>query len=217
METIKFQNFTFSIVGVCVDPLNNGFVTYVPLDKLENATKLSSPNLLLVKLNNSADHEIVISDVRSIVQSANSDLDVFELIGVVQKNTAFLASTWQTIMILPLFTLASAAICLAGYMMLGVDEQHQEFAILRAVGAKPRIIINISAIQSAIVLLSSFAMGISIGIITTLFILMRNPLITSFTVAEIASWLVVALIAMFIFSLYPAIKLAKTPILKSMA
>jgi ABC-type antimicrobial peptide transport system permease subunit len=217
LETIKFQNFTFSIVGVCVDPLNNGFVTYVPLDKLENATKLSIPNLLLVKLNNSADREIVISDVRSIVQSAKSDLDVFDLSGVVQKNTAFLASTWQTIKDLPLFTLASAAICLAGYMMLGVDEQHQEFAILRAVGAKPRIIINISAIQSAIVLLSSFALGISVGIITTLFILMTNPLITSFTVAEIASWLVVALIAMFIFSLYPAFKLAKTPILKSMA
>ncbi len=217
VETIKFQNFTFSIVGVCVDPLNNGFVTYVSLDKLENATKISSPNLLLVKLNNSADRETLINEVRSMVQSANPDLDVFDLSGVVQKNTAFLASTWQTIMVLPLFTLASAAICLAGYMMVAVDEQHQEFAILRAVGAKSKIIINISAIQSAIVLLSSFGLGISLGVITTLFILMTNPLVTSLTILEIASWLVIALIAMFFFSLYPAYKLAKTSILKSMA
>ena len=60
-------------------------------------------------------------------------------------------------MLLPLFTLASAALCLVGYMMLAVDEQHQEFAVLRAVGAKPRIVIFILAIQSIIVLISSFA------------------------------------------------------------
>jgi len=42
------------------------------------------------------------------------------------KEHEFLASTWQTIMLLPLFILASAALCLVGYMMLAVDEQHQE-------------------------------------------------------------------------------------------
>ena len=36
VEGIAFQNNTFDIVGVCVDPLNNGLVTYVPLEKLEN-------------------------------------------------------------------------------------------------------------------------------------------------------------------------------------
>ncbi len=216
VEDIKFQNFTFSIVGVCVDPLNNGFVTYVPLDKLENITGISNPNLILLKLNNSTNREAVISEVRSKVQALNSDIEVFDLSGVVQKNTAFLASTWQIIMLLPLFTLASASICLAGYMMLAVDEQHQEFGILRAVGAKPRIIITISAIQSAIVLLSSFTLGISLGVITTLLILMKNPLVTSLTIVEIATWLFAALIIMFIFSLYPVFKLAKASILKSM-
>ena len=51
-------------------------------------------------------------------------------------------------MLLPLLTLVSAALCLVGYMMLAVDEQHQEFAVLRAVGAKPKIIVAILAIQS---------------------------------------------------------------------
>jgi len=209
VEDIKFQNLTFSIVGVCVDPLNNGFITYVPLDILRNATGIFSPNLLLVKLNNSANRETVIGEVRSMVQAVNPDLDVFDLSGVVQKNKSFLASTWQTIMILPLFTLASAAICLAGYMMLAVDEQHKEFGILRAVGAKPRVIIKICSIQSATVLISSFALGISLGIIATLLILMKNPIINSLTIAEIAMWLAIALIAMFISSLYPAFKFAK--------
>ena len=80
---------------------------------------------------------------------------MFLLDGAVAKDTSFLSSSWQTIMLLPLFTLASAALCLVGYMTLAVDEQHQEFAVLRAVGAKPKIVVVILAIQSIIVLISS--------------------------------------------------------------
>jgi ABC-type antimicrobial peptide transport system permease subunit len=143
-------------------------------------------------------------------------LEVFDLNSLAAQNTAFLSSSWQTILLLPLFTLASAAFCLIGYMMLAVNEQHQEFAILRAVGAKPQIIVNISAIQSGIVLLSSFEVGISLGIIITLLILIANPLVTSTTVLLIAVWLASALIGMFLFSLIPAFRLAKTSILKIM-
>ena len=50
VEGITVQNNTFNIVGVCVDPINNGFVTYVPIERLENITSISSPNLLLVTL-----------------------------------------------------------------------------------------------------------------------------------------------------------------------
>jgi ABC-type antimicrobial peptide transport system permease subunit len=119
-------------------------------------------------------------------------------------------------MLLPLLTVVSAALCLVGYMMLTVDEQHQEFAVLRAVGAKPRIIMHISAIQSLIVLISSFATGISIGIITAWLILMTNPLVTGITILEITGWLLAALIGMFLLSLYPAYRLTKTSILKIM-
>jgi len=122
--------------------------------------------------------------------------------------------TWRTIMLLPLLTLLSATLCLVGYMILAVDEQRQEFAMLRAVGAKPKMIIKISAIQSAIILCSSFAVGIPIGVITTIMILMTNPLVTTLTVTVISIWLVSALIVMFLLSLYPAFRLAKTPILK---
>jgi ABC-type antimicrobial peptide transport system permease subunit len=216
VEGIEFQNSTFGIVGVCVDPVNNGLVTYVPIARLENVTGVSNPNLLLVKLNNSTDRSADIAQIKTLIQAADPDLNVFELDGVIEKDTNFLASTWQTIMLLPLFTLASAALCLVGYMMLAVDEQHQEFAVLRAVGAKPKIVIFILAIQSIIVLISSFAVGISLGVIITLLILMKQPLVTSVTILEITGWLLAALAGMFIFSLYPAFRLAKASILKIM-
>ncbi len=216
VEGIAFKNTVFRIVGVCVDPLNNGLVTYVPIDKLESATGISSPNLLLVKLSNSTDRNAVIAEIRNVVQASDPDLNVFDLGGIVERNTEFLSLIWQTIMLLPLFTLASAAICLVGYVMLVVDEQRQEFAVMRAVGARPKIIVVISAIQSAIVIASSFALGISLGIFTTWLILMENPLITSVTIVEVAVWLIGALMGLFLFSLYPAFRLAKTPILEVM-
>ncbi len=216
LESVAFANNTFRIVGVCVDPTNNGFVIYVPIERLMYQTGLSNPNLLLVTLNNSNDRSAAITQIEIAIQSIDPNLNVFTLNDVVAKNEGFLTSNWQTIMLLPLFTLASAALCLVGYMMLAVDEQHQEFAVLRAVGAKQKIIVAILAIQSIFVLFSSFAVGIFAGTILTIIILMHQPLITSFTIAEITAWLLSALAVMFIFSLYPAWRLAKSPILKIM-
>jgi ABC-type antimicrobial peptide transport system permease subunit len=214
VQSIRFQNNSFRIMGVCVDPINNGFVTYVPIGKLETVSGIANPNLVLVTLEKNVDRTLAIAEIKNSIQSADADLDVFTLDAVVDSNLSFLSSTWSVIMLLPLLTLASAALCLVGYSILSVDEQHQEFAILRAIGTKPRIITSIISIQSIIVLLSSFAVGISLGTITTLLILMANPLVTSLTIVLIAAWLLSALTVMFLLSLYPAVKLAKTPILK---
>ena len=216
VEGITLQNNTFNIVGVCVDPINNGFVTYVPVERLENITGVSSPNLLLVTLKTSTDQSAAIAQLKTLIQNIDPTLNVFPLDSVVEKNTNFLASTWQTIMILPLFTLVSAALCMVSYMMLAVDEQHQEFAVLRAVGAKPKFIVFVLAIQSIIVLVSSFGVGISLGTIITLLILLPQPIVTSFTILEITGLLFAALAGILLFSLYPAFKVARSPILKIM-
>jgi ABC-type antimicrobial peptide transport system permease subunit len=215
-QSIRLQNQTFSIVGVCVDPINNGKVTYVPLEQLQNLTNTSNPNIVLVKLGPSADRSATLAQIKDKIASVNSDLTVFELDEVLQENLSFLGSAWSTVMLLPLFTLTSAALCLIGYTMLAVDEQRQEFAILRATGAKPNAVIAILAIQSIVVLLSSFAVGISLGVITTLLILVPNPVVTTVTLLEVAALLSTALAGMLLLSLYPAARFAKTPILKIM-
>jgi len=217
LQSIRLQNLTFSIAGVCVDPINNGKVTYVPLEQLQNLTNTSNPNIVLVKLYSSADRSATLTQIKGEITSVNSDLTVFELNEVLQENLSFLGSTWSTVMLLPLFTLASAALCLIGYTMLAVDEQRQEFAILRATGTKPNAVTAILAIQSIVVLLSSFAVGISLGVITTLLILVPNSVVTTVTILEVATLLFTALAGMFLLSLYPAARFAKTPILKIMS
>jgi ABC-type antimicrobial peptide transport system permease subunit len=216
VESIRTQNETYSIVGVCFDPINNGKVVYVPIKELENTTGISHPNIVFVKLAPSVDRTATLTQIAKAINSVNPNLTVFELNDVIKKNLEFLGSTWSTVMLLPSFTLASAALCLIAYMMLAVDEQHQEFAILRATGAKPQAVITILAVQSIFVLLSSCAVGISLGVMTTLLILVPEPVVTSFTIIEVAAWLSAALIGMFLLSLYPAAKLARTPLLKIM-
>jgi ABC-type antimicrobial peptide transport system permease subunit len=216
VEDMTFKGTTFNIVGVCVDPVNNGFVTYVPLQTLENATGIASPNLLLVTLKTSTDQPAAITQIKTLIQNIDPNLNVFPLSSVVEKDTNFLASNWQTIMIMPLFTLASAAICMVSYMMLAVDEQHQEFAVLRSVGAKPKFVVLVLAVQSIVLLLSSFGIGISFGTIITLLFLMPQPIVTGFTILEIAGVLSAALAGILLFSLYPAFRLARTSVLKIM-
>ena len=214
VEGIEFNHQTFNIVGVCVDPTNNGLVTYVPIETLMNQTAISNPNLLMVQLKNTS--PTTITQIKTLVHSIDPNLTVFPLNGIIQKDANFMSSAWQTMLLLPIFSLASAAFCLVGYMMLTVEEQHQEFAVLRAIGAKPKTIIFTLAIQSLLLLLSSFGIGILIGTILTVVILVQQPMITGFTMLEITLWLLAALMAMFVLSLYPALKLTRAPILKIM-
>jgi len=217
LQSVRVKNVTFGIVGVCVDPINNGMVVYVPISKLENLTNCFSPNILLVHLDSSVDRAATLAQLQERLKSIDSDLTVVDLNSVLQKNMDFLGSIWSVVILLPLFCLTAAAFSLIGFLMLAIDEQHQEFAVLRATGMKQKTVITILATQSLIVLLSAFAVGISIGTIITLLILTREPLVTNFTLLQIAGWLLAALAGMFLLSLYPAVKFAKKPLLKIMS
>ena len=217
VEDMTFEKTTYNIVGVCVDPVNNGFVTYVHIQTLENASGILSPNLLLVTFKNSAETSTAIAQIKNLLQNVDPNLNVFQLNSVVEKDTSFLSSNWQTIMILPFFTLAAAALCMVSYMMIAVDEQHQEFAILRSIGAKPRFVTLVLAVQNTVLLLSSFGIGISLGTIITFLILMPQPIVTPFTVLEIAGLLFAALAGILLLSLYPAFRVARASILMILA
>ena len=213
-QSISLRGEAFDIVGVCLDPINNGNVTYVPLENLQNITGVSKPNIVMVRTNPSVNRTAVLNHIRAEVKGLNSEFEVFDLNEVLDKNLSFLGYIWSTIMFLPLISLFSASLCLIAYVMLTITDQRQEFGVLRALGANPKTIVKIVSGQSLVVLLSSCAAGIAFGIIVTLLILVPEPLITGFTVVEISGWLLTALAATFIFSLYPAIRFAKKPILE---
>lgn len=216
-QGVRLQNTTFDIVGVCIEPLNNGRVVYVPLSKLENVTACGSPNVLMVKLDSALDQKTALAQLQENLLNIDVDLSVTTLDEALQQNVNFLVSMWSVVFLLPLFCLVAAAFSLIAFLQVAIDEQRHEFAVLRATGMRAKAVITILGAQSLLVLLSSFAVGCSIGTIITLMILMREPLVTAFTILHIGGWLLAALVVMFLVSLYPAVKFAKKPLLKIMS
>lgn len=214
-QRIYILSQDFNITGVCMDPMNNGNVTYVSLKNLQNATGLSGANVIIARLSTSTNREYAISQLREEIQSINPDFGVLDLNSILDKTLGFVGYVWSTIMFLPLFSLFAASLCLLAYFTLTVAEERQEFGVLRVLGAKPRVAVEIVLIQSLVVLLSSCAVGVAFGVMITLLILVPEPLVTSFTIVEIAGWLMAALAVIFTLSLYPAIKSAKKPILEA--
>jgi ABC-type antimicrobial peptide transport system permease subunit len=120
-------------------------------------------------------------------------------------------------MFLPAFALAAATLSLISFQRLTIDEQRQEFAVLRATGAKPNNVTAVLAVQSLTVLLSSLAVGASLGTILCILILTANPVVSGFTVLAISGWLAASFLGMFLLSLYPAWKFARKPLLEIMS
>jgi ABC-type lipoprotein release transport system permease subunit len=214
VQGVRLFNETFSIASVCVDPISNGNVTYVPLGALEHATGVSRPNAVMIKLEPSVERAHVIDEIRLAVNAVNPEFQVFELDEILDRSLEFVEYIWSTVMLLPIFSLVTASLCLIGYVMLTISEQQQELGVLRAVGARSRTIVNIISVQSLVVLLSSYAFGVAFGIIVTLLVLMESPLVTGYAVLEVAGWLLIAFAATFISSLYPAMRFSRKPVLE---
>jgi ABC-type antimicrobial peptide transport system permease subunit len=215
-QKIEVNGTYFDIVGVCLDPINNGNVTYVRLNDLQDITGISKTNVIMVKIDPSANRSQVLNQIRATVESVNPDFEVSELNAVLDKNMGFIGDIWSTVMFLPLLSLFAASLCLIGYVSLTISEQRQEYGVLRALGAKPSTILKIVATQSFVVSLGSFAAGVAFGIIITLLILVPEPVVTAFTVMEIAGWMLAALALTYSLSLYPTIRFAKKRILEIM-
>ena len=214
-QSIKLFDRNFDVTGVCIDPINNGNVTYTPLKALQNVTGISKPNVIMVRID-PANRTEILNQISDKVKAVNPEFEIFQLDEVLDRNLSFLRYVWSTLMFLPLFSLIAASLCLIGYMVLAIAEQGRELGVLRALGMKPKTVTKTVSEQSFIVLLSCFALGEPIGIILTLLILVPEPVVTSYTILEIAGWLLVALVVMFVSSLYPAVKFARKPILEIM-
>jgi len=214
-QSILFRGRIFYVIGVCLDPINNGNVTYVSLQVLQNAIDVSKPNVVMVRVD-SANRAEILEEIETAVEDVDPEFRVFELNEVLDANLSFLGHIWSIIMFLPLLSLIAASLCLIGYVVLAIADQRRELGVLRALGIKPKTVAKIVSEQSFIILLSSFGAGVPIGIILTLLILVPEPIVTGYTVLEIAGWLLVALLVVFASSLYPIVKFARKPILEIM-
>ena len=196
----------YDVAGVCVDPLNNGKVVYTPLETLYKSTGQHGYNLLLLQVDSTEKLEVL----TQIENTASEDnLDVVELDAILGKHVNFLSNIWSLVMLLPLFSLATATISLLSYLMLSISGQQHEFGVMRALGAKPRSIMKLVFSQALIIVLVSGAIGISAGLFITFRFLIPDPVLSQSTLISVASGLLAVLGLLCVSSLYPALNAVK--------
>lgn len=211
-QRLEVFDSDFDVVGVCIDPINNGNVAYIHYDVLQAASGIFGPNLVLLKIDMSTNGATVVQQIDAIVKVVNPNFTVLDLGEFLSGSLGFLSFAWSTTMVLPLFSLVAASLCLVGYMVLAMEEQRHEYGVMRATGARSSTILRIVSDQGLLVLLSSYGVGVALGIIITLLVLIHDPVITACTVFEIATWQAMALGITLISSLYPAIRFARKPL-----
>jgi ABC-type antimicrobial peptide transport system permease subunit len=210
-QSIMISGNVFSVTGICIDPINNGNVTFIPLKYLQDAVGKQESNVVLLRIN-PASHAETLSQVERLLVNENSRFAILDLGEVLRRNLLFLDQIWSTIRFLPLLIIVAACFCLIGYFVLSIEEQGKEFGIMRAIGMRNNKIIIIILEQSLIILLSSFVLGVSVGILVTVMILVPQPVITGYTILEISGWLLASSFILLISSLYPALRFTRKPI-----
>jgi len=204
----------FDIVGVCVDPLNNGKVVYMPLDELSTELGQDGYNLLFLKIDPTEKSQ-AISKIENEI--SGEKWNIVELGQILDKHVTFLNNIWSRVMFLPFFSLATAAISLLSYLMLSISGQQHEFGIMRALGAKPKSIMKIVFSQALIIILVSGAIGISVGLFITFVFLIPDPVISQYTLISVSLLLIVILGLLCASSLYPALKAVKKTVVEAIS
>lgn len=213
-QAIEILEQKFNIIGVCLDPLNNGNVVYVPLETLSQAVESPKYNLLFIKIDPTHSSHVINEINREI---SGTELAILELNEILEGHLGFLGYVWSLVIFLPLFSLVTAALCMLGYRVLSITSQRRDFGIMRALGARPPSIVKLMLAESFLLLLISGAVGILTGFFVSFVFLIPEPVITNDAIFSIVGWLLLALGLLCFSSLYPAIKTIKEPIPKAMS
>jgi len=209
-QAIRVFEKDFEIVGVCLDPLNNGNVAYVPVNALSTLVDgQPNYNFLFLKIDSFRRLQVLVEIEKQVSEMV---LEAVELNEVLGRHINFLGYVWSFVMFLPIFSLATATLCLLSYMMLSITGQQREFGIMRALGAKPKVILKIVFSEALIITLISGAIGVFVGLFFTFVFLIPEPIISYFTLVSVAGWLLLALSFLSLSSLYPAVKVVKKSI-----
>jgi ABC-type antimicrobial peptide transport system permease subunit len=204
----------YEIVGICIDPLNNGKVVYMPLESLYKDIGQQGYNLLFLEIDSSQKTRIL-AQIETEISGEN--LKIVELNPILDKHVGFLNNIWSLVILLPLFSIATAAISLLSYLMLSISGQQHEFGLMRVLGAKPRSIIKIVFSQALLIISVSAAIGIFVGLFLTFVFLIPEPIISQSALISIGGLLLLILGILCTSSLYPAMKAVKKTVLDTIS
>ena len=156
----SFDSTSFNIVNVITDPLNHGYVAYIPISELQELFSVNGVNLILVKTDEYNDDTVLeITKLASQYGLTVSSLDSLrnEYISSIDK-------LWLSIIPFTLLTVITAMICLLNCMFVSISSRFHDFGIIKAIGAKSSYLSKIVFFECLILVLATAPIGITLGI-----------------------------------------------------
>lgn len=208
-QKVTIMGKDFAVVGVAFDPLNAGFVAYLPLNALTFNSNETSYNLVLVKIDPYTSSEAL----KEISKALNgTELQIVELNPILDRYHRFFQSVWSSFTVISLFFSITMALCLFTHTTLHITEQEAEIAIMRALGAKPKKVVAIVMMQAVLIILVSGIIGISTGLYASFVFLIPTPTIFQGSLLVVGGWLFLTFSLLLVSGLYSAIQIARKPL-----
>jgi ABC-type antimicrobial peptide transport system permease subunit len=111
-----------------------------------------------------------------------------------------------------LLSFVSAIISLVSYTMFSVTSQQRDLAIMRALGAKPNMVLKIVFFETFLLVLAGVLFGVPASLFIVFTFLLPEPVVTVNTVLTIVGLMSTLMIALCLSSLQPARKAAHSAI-----
>jgi ABC-type antimicrobial peptide transport system permease subunit len=217
LQSFKAFGSEFRIAGLCLDPLNNGMVVYVSFDSLSSIVEHPGYNVLLFQIDSAgpSSRSRVLEEVEAVI--SGSGLTMLDLNGALDRQKAFLNRIWSLLLSLSLFSFVNAILSLMGYLMLSVEGQQRDLGVMRALGAKPKTILKVILFQTLLLVLAGGLVGLPIGMSIVFWFFIPEAVISQKAILTIAGLLSALIGTLCLSSLYPAGKIARTPITKTLS
>jgi hypothetical protein len=213
-QSFRAFNLEFHTVGVCLDPLNNGMVVYVPYEGLSSVVNCSGYNVILVQIN-PLNRPVALEGIENAF--SGSDLVVVDLDQTLNKQVNFMNKIWASLLSLSLLSFLSAVTSLVGFLTLSVSGQQRDLGIMRALGAKPGIILKVVVFQTFLLVLCGALFGLPVGMAVVLTFLIPEPVVSQNAVVVIVLLISGLIAALCLASFFPGRNAARTPIVPAVS
>jgi ABC-type antimicrobial peptide transport system permease subunit len=206
LQGLRAFGSEFQVSGVCLDPLNNGMVVYMPYGRLIAAVQHGGFNLVLLKVD-PASRVTTLQQLESVL--SGSGFVMLNLDEALARQRVFVGYIWTLLLSLSLLSFVSAVVSLVGYTMLAVAGQQRDLAIMRALGAKPKMILKIVLFENFLLVLAGALFGLPAGLLVVFTFFLREPVVTVNAALTIIGLMSTLIAALCLSSLQPARKAAQ--------
>ncbi|MDR0318618.1 MAG: ABC transporter permease [Nitrososphaerota archaeon] len=174
----SIDSVNFNIANIITDPLNHGYVVYIPVSELQELFSVKGFNFVLAKTDGyDKDTLLEVTQLASQYGLTVNSLDTLhsEYISSIDK-------LWLSILPFTLLTVITAMVCLLNCMFISISSRFHDFGIIRAIGAKSNYLSKIVFFECLILVIATAPIGITLGItFDLLFLIPTNTISLPFT------------------------------------